>query len=109
MPDAVKPGTVPFAVWLMPEKKHAVLLSEIITQLCKTYSKTPFEPHLTLVSGLCSSIEQVISRLLEMRSTVHPLVLSIDKVDCSEEFFRTLFIQLRPSNDLEKLYSEVKG
>jgi 2'-5' RNA ligase len=102
MPDAVKAATVPFAVWLLPEKKCAATLSEIISNLSRDNKTTPFNPHLTLISGSCSSVEQTKKILLHTVRSLSPVTLSVKKLHCSEEYFKTIFLHLSNSDDLEK-------
>lgn len=108
MPNAIAEIKRPFAIWLMPDIKGCAYLTEVITHLCKTYSGRPFKPHLTLISGLCSSIEQIISKLSNSIKSVLPLELSINKIDYSEDFFKALYIVFNSSKELDNTYALVK-
>ncbi len=108
MPDALALGKQPFAIWLVPQKDQSAYLSGIIHYLCEEYKAVPFEPHCTLVSGETNDVHTVITETNSITANIQPLTLTIQKINCSEAFFKTLYILFNENSSLMQVFQNFK-
>jgi len=98
-----------YSMWLSMDEPAKSSLARIITQLCSEYNAVPFEPHLTLISGKFDDFNDLVIQIDQFFEDFSPLVLSIQKINFSEDFFKTLFLQFESSNQLNSLYQRAKS
>ena len=82
-------------------------LSEIIKELSILYSSHFFIPHITvygLVQTNLSDLEEIIRKILNF----HPILVKRQSVFHSENFWKTVYIQIEKNNVLDKIYSILK-
>ncbi len=108
MSDAVTAQKQPFAVWLTPEKNKAKYLSGVIHYVCNEYNATPFKPHLTLVSGITLDTNTLLEETESVLPDVIPIKLSIQKISCADDFFKTLFITFDENDLLIQIFQKCK-
>ncbi len=108
MSDALAAQKQPFAVWLTPKKNQAVYLSGVIHYVCDEYSAIPFNPHLTLVSGITHDTNTLLEEAESVLRDVIPIKLSIQKISCADDFFKTLFLTFDENDSLIQIFQKFK-
>ena len=97
------PMTFPFSFWLIPEKKAYTQLEGHIKTICQQYAATPFLPHVTLLVGEHQQNEDMVELGGRLADEVTAIPLKLQKIDYSDFFFKTLFLQFAPHPSLTKL------
>ena len=83
-----------YALWLMPEGSTYDLLKREIASLCAEFSAPMFEPHITLLGGIVGQEEGVISKAKQFADLIDPFVVTLEKIDFLEEYYRCLFLRV---------------
>lgn len=90
------------AYWLVPTEPARSELVSLIGSLARKYNAPVFEPHLTLYAS--DDDEVLIKRVvMGVAATTRPITLTIERIDHSEEFTKTLFIQFARSAEAQWL------
>ncbi|MBW4442329.1 MAG: hypothetical protein KME10_14050 [Plectolyngbya sp. WJT66-NPBG17] len=89
------------AFWLIPVESDRVFYQSLINDLAHRYNAPIFQPHVTLFSGECDRASEFPQRTVE-------IVLEIDRIRYSEQFTKTLFIQLFSNPKLEQLSESIQ-
>jgi putative hydrolase of the HAD superfamily len=82
-----------FSIFLTPSAADYSYLDGLIRELCGTYGGHPFEPHVTLYSGELLDLVALLQVVSAAVQGVRPFALDIRRIDCREEYFRSLFIE----------------
>ncbi|MGG6263526.1 hypothetical protein ACQ4M3_04100 [Leptolyngbya sp. AN03gr2] len=90
------------AFWLIPSDRD--FYQSLIHDLAQRYNAPIFQPHVTLYSG---NFER--DRILEFVQTSIDITLEIDRIQYSDQFTKTLFIQLVPNPQLEQLSQSIQA
>lgn len=88
------------AFWLIPAEPDRTIYQSLINNLAHQYNAPIFTPHVTLHS--CEGDRGQAIEFLKSHSIVD-IVLKIDQVLYSEEFTKTLFIQLFSNPQLDQI------
>ena len=86
-----------YSLWLMPNGEVLNRLTSIIEELSQDQPGLCFEPHVTLLGGLVGSESKFITGTRKLASRIRPYEIHLDQIDCLDEFFRCLFIRVRPT------------
>lgn len=97
-----------FSVFLTPAKEDFIYAESLIQRLSSEYDAAPFEPHVTVFSGDLDDPEALMSLLLRLTRGVKPFCLRVKGIGCSEEYFRTLFVEFEESPALQDIYRAVR-
>ncbi|MBE9012489.1 hypothetical protein IQ250_20020 [Pseudanabaenaceae cyanobacterium LEGE 13415] len=89
------------AFWLIPNDRD--FYQSLINDLAQQYNAPIFQPHVTLFSG---NFER--NQISEFLRTPIDLVLQIDRIQYSDQFTKTLFIQLFSNSQLEQLSQSIQ-
>jgi 2'-5' RNA ligase len=89
-----------YAVWLTPRGKVRDELARKIRELSREYATPVFEPHVTLVSGILGSPDQVMAKSAKLAAQVSALVVRLTKLDWLNEYFRCVFVRVAKSRPL---------
>lgn len=92
------------SVWLVPAKNDDVYLRDIINNLGKEYGSPTFNPHLTLFPGINIKLNTLKSAINDIFTNVKPFKIKKIKIDQSEAFFKTVFIEFELDEKLKNLY-----
>jgi 2'-5' RNA ligase len=93
--------------WLIPAAEHRSLLQNLINQLASQYSAPRFTPHVTLCYGDFST-DTLATMLQQASQTVKSFQLQVDCLLYTDQFTKTLFIQLHPSFMLSQIANTLK-
>jgi len=91
--------------WLIPAELDLAFYQSLINTLAHQYNAPIFQPHVTIYSGECDPDK--VSEFLQRQST-SDIVLEIDRIRYSEQFTKTLFIQLCSNSKLEQLSESIQ-
>ncbi len=88
------------AYWLLPTEPARESFTELIGQLAARFNAPVFEPHLTVFVAPddSSSPADIVRELGDVR-----LSLTSTGIRCSEQFTKTLFVQFRKTQRLQRL------
>jgi hypothetical protein len=94
--------------WLTPAEPAREFFEQVIIDLARRFNAPVFEPHLTIHVGSdrAGAGEKIISQAALRCDAV---VLKVLQVHQSNEFIKTLFVQLAPSTKLQRLNRIIRG
>ena len=92
--------------WLIPEDKHAKILSAIIDRLSTTYKTYSFEPHITLCCGL-STLTQAKAALAPIATHQYNICASTKTVNYSMVLSKTLYMEFEETATLSDLANTI--
>lgn len=98
-----------YYLWLMPEQKTFDRLHKIIQELSRRHGTPLFEPHVTLVSGLRGSDEELMSAIEQFAGGVSPLATALDGMDYTHGFFTALFIRTEITPEFVELNTRARA
>lgn len=96
-----------FSVWLVPQRKEEKELSKIVKNLAQRYNSPVFIPHLTLLGNATISFDDLKSAVDEVFENKKPFTIKKTKLNQSEQFFKTVFIEFELSDILKNLFTEL--
>ncbi len=98
-----------FSIWLLPAKKDNEYLSKIIKDLSYKHGAPVFIPHLTIYGGkLQLDPEKAKKIVVESIRSVKPFTIEVDKLNQSENFWKTVFIEIKMNKYLERIYQNLR-
>lgn len=83
--------------WLLPSTADHNFLRNIINALAKTYDAPPFEPHVTIYSGVYTPQDDPEALLQQPTNNIQYVRLCIDTLLYTDVFTKTLFVQFHPA------------
>jgi hypothetical protein len=92
-----------FTLWLAPSEPLRSTLRSIIGRLAADFGAVEFEPHVTVFCGPSAETEAraVARRIAEQFS---PVELIVDRLEHTEIYTKTLFIQFQESVVLQQMF-----
>jgi 2'-5' RNA ligase len=94
--------------WLLPAEPLSTRLRGVVAELAAKYDTAPFEPHVTLYCGL--SDDRTTSAVLErVAAQFRPMNLAFEKLDRTEEYTKTLFVQFEESSAARELSETIRS
>jgi len=95
------------SILLVPTKDGENYLSKIIRDLGTRYQAPVFVPHLTLFGGIVMEPEVLKTIVGSVFENIRPFKVKKTKINQSELFFKTVFIEFELSEELQNLFMEV--
>jgi 2'-5' RNA ligase len=96
-------GHTEFTMWLVPREPLRSLLHSTIQQLAARYNAVAFEPHVTVFCGPSTDDEsRAVARWITQR--FGPIDLTVDRLDQSELYTKTFFVQFHDSALLRQMF-----
>jgi putative hydrolase of the HAD superfamily len=97
------------SVFLTPAGDDFARLDGLITETCARYDLPPFEPHVTLYSGM-SLDPPLLKRAIDAAvAGLAPITLTVRGIGCTPEYFRTLFIEFHEHHLLRRIHGQLKA
>ena len=75
-------------------------LVNLISQLSKKYSAPNFEPHVTLLSQVVGSEEEIIAKASQLADSLRPYEIKLTTVNYLDEYFKCLFVRIKETEDV---------
>jgi len=94
--------------WLLPAEPLATRLRAVVADLAEAFGAAPFEPHVTLYCG--ASDDATTRTVMEaVAQQSGPVELMFARLDATEEYTKTLFIQFEERVAARKIFEAVRG
>lgn len=88
------------AVWIPPSGAAVEAVNELMRAAQQTFSGPVFKPHVTLLSGIETTLADAETKLKKLAQAVTPFMIELDCIDWREEYFRALVITAALSEPL---------
>ncbi len=95
-----------YSIWLMPRGKTYDDLSDLLRRLSRQFNSPTFEPHITLISGLEESIEEVKVKTKQLANNCGSSTIEFSNFGFSGEYFKSLYLNVKYSEELFTAYDE---
>lgn len=92
--------------WLMPAAEAKERFTALIAELSRRCDAAVFEPHVTLASGAIT--EERAHEILREVFPREPIELEVERIEFSEQYTKTLFVQFRSSPAIEALSIQIQ-
>jgi len=92
------------SVCLNPANYYSNYLNNIIISLANKYETYPFSPHLTIYGVVRASQKKIEEAVEYAFSDIQKLRLKTVKLNYSDKFTKTLFIQFAPNETLKRIH-----
>ncbi len=96
------------SVFLTPALEDFTYLDGLIRERCAGLDLPPFEPHVTLYSGMFSDTALLESAMEAAVAGGPPITLSVRGIGCTPEYFKALFIEFEEHPLLRRIHERVK-
>ncbi|MCX8056562.1 MAG: hypothetical protein N3F03_02995 [Ignavibacteria bacterium] len=91
------------SIWLMFDKHSEALLQKLIEDLSKQFNTPSFKPHLTLLPAI-EFDENLVDRFSKFTQEIFPIELEVLGINTSNEFYKSIFLEIKKTNQLENIY-----
>jgi 2'-5' RNA ligase len=98
-----------YSVFLAPSGADFAYTANLIREICGKYDEAPFEPHVTVYSGEFSDLDTLRKVISAAVSGIQPFSLRILGVSCSEEYFKSLFIEFAEDPVLRGIHAKIRA
>ena len=92
--------------WLCPAEPARSHLAGLIRDLAARFDAPAFEPHLTIY--VTSAERETPAQVIATVNGQQPSKLTVRGVDFSDEFTKTLFVQLAPNTEVSRLSDQFR-
>jgi len=97
------------SIWLKPERSQLNELQKTVSLLSHAYGANPFAPHITIYHlGNALNVPDVILKTQEVIRNAKKFSIRTVGLKYSDEFTKTLYIQLEKSEELKALHDKFK-
>jgi len=92
-----------FAVWALFDNYDQDYLYQKIQELSRLYESPIFIPHITAYGLVDTSLETIDKIVLDSIKGVLPFNIEKNVINFSDNFWKTLFIEIKPNDYLENI------
>jgi 2'-5' RNA ligase len=96
-----------FTLWLIPCERLGTTLHALIRRLAADFDAVEFEPHVTLFCGP-SDASEARATAGAIAARFPPVELSVDRLDYTHRFTKTLFIQFAESTAAQRMFEAAR-
>jgi 2'-5' RNA ligase len=96
------------SIWLIPEQKDEDYISAVIQGLSQKYATLYFTPHITIYGEIEKELDVVIEAAKNAVRNVRPFMVNVEKLDYSEAWSKTLFIQLQQNQTINLIHARLR-
>ena len=100
-------GQTEFALWLMPDDLTKRRVQPVIQTLAKTYDAPSFDAHVTVYAGPSNDAE--MKAIVAAVSGFLPVRLAAEKLNHTNAYTKTLFVQFGESENLRSMFESAKA
>ncbi len=86
-----------YHLWIKPSGKVYDILRKTIGNLSKTYQGPFFDPHVTLLSSLTGTAEEIILRSEQLRTSLQPFDIQLTEPAYGDQYFQCVFLKAQES------------
>lgn len=97
-----------YYLWLIPEAKSNNFFSEVIHKLSREYQTRLFDPHITLAGGITGPEAELLKKAEKLAELLPRLKVEPLEIQYLDEFYRSLFLAVTPSEPLVNAYKLAK-
>ena len=101
----MKRKPISYSLWFMPAKEQKVLLENKIKTLANQHGGPKFDPHVTLLSSFFDDESTLLYKTKNLSKKIRSFEIIFDQVRYLNEFFRSLFIEIKFSEELKSVRS----
>ena len=101
----MKRKPISYSIWLMPAKEQKVVLENKIKTLANQHGGPKFDPHITLLSSFVDDESTLLYKTKNLSKKIRSFKVIFDQVRYLNEFFRSLFIEIKFSKELKSVRS----
>jgi len=106
--SAVVPRGIVIAYWLIPAEPAHSYFQGAINDLARRYDAPLFEPHVTIHVG-ASHVDAAERALSKAARECQSITVKALRIDHSDEFIKTLFVQFALNTNLQQLNAIVRS
>jgi len=92
-----------FAIWFLFDKNDNDYLEHIIQILGRQYESPVFIPHITAYGLVNANLETIDKIVLESIKDIKPFLIEKNKINYSDGFWKTLFIEIKQNLHLNSI------
>jgi 2'-5' RNA ligase len=97
-----------YSLWLTPSGSDFRQLLALVNSIGHKYGTPLFKPHITLLSGLLGSEEELESRVSQLSSQFSAFTVHCSNMDWSDDYFRCLYIKVKKEPALVALHEQAR-
>ncbi len=94
-----------YAIWLTFQKNDENLLQGIINRLSKKYGSESFKPHISVYGLVNLELDKILKICQNIAMEFQPFNVEFSNISYSDDFWKTLFVNLRPSTIMSEIYN----
>ncbi len=94
-----------YAIWLTFQKNDENLLQDIISRLSKKYGSDSFKPHISIYGLVNIELDKILKICQNIAMEFQPFNVQFSNISYSDDFWKTLFVNLKPSTITSEIYS----
>jgi len=98
-----------FVIWFLFDKSDQEYISKIIKELSNQHSCPVFIPHITAHGLIDSKFDEIEKIVLSSIKGIKPFFIKKNKVSFSDDFWKTLFIEISQNNNLTEINKKLKA
>ena len=96
-------------IWFLFDKSDEEYLSQIIKELSNCHNSFSFRPHITAHGIINIDIQKISKIIIDTVKEIKPFTIEIDKVSYSDDFWKTLFIDICPNKNIIEINKKLKN
>lgn len=96
-----------YSIWLLPAEKESKRFQKIINTLSESFKTPAFEPHITLMTSIPELTDDLFYQISVLAALTNTFDLSIEQINSSSEYFKSLFVEIRNNDSLHQLHQEI--
>ncbi|NER51988.1 MAG: hypothetical protein F6J92_36170 [Symploca sp. SIO1A3] len=95
--------------WLIPSEEDRAFFQKMIDSLGQEYDAPSFTPHVTIYSGEHTPDDNIAELIEKSTKEVKSFSLRVEKLEYTEEFTKTLFVQFLPCAILTHISENIRS
>jgi len=97
-----------FVIWFLFDESDQEHIFQIIKELSNQYDCPAFIPHITALGLINTEFEEIDKIILNSIKGIKSFFIEKNKLSFSDEFWKTLFIDISPNKNLTEINQKLK-
>ncbi|MDH4361016.1 MAG: 2'-5' RNA ligase family protein [Nitrospirota bacterium] len=97
-----------YHLWLKPSGKVYDILAKTIAELSKAYQAPFFEPHVTLLSSLPGTEEEITGRSSQLGTSLRPFDIQLTEPAYGDQYFQCVFLKVQETQAILNAHEQAK-